>query len=81
MVQKTTVDSEEPSTNISKTQNSVIDSEARAGANSPGPNEKDIDTANNGIGNATQAGVQNIEAVSMTWTTWSLIVAYIGYVS
>ncbi|KAK6595771.1 major facilitator superfamily transporter [Botrytis cinerea] len=78
MEQRTAVDSEESSTNISKTQNSVIDSEARVGANSPGPSEKDIETANNDIGNATQAGVQNIEAVSMTWTTWSLIIAYIG---
>ncbi|TGO74045.1 hypothetical protein BELL_0313g00120 [Botrytis elliptica] len=78
MVQKTNVGSEESSTNISKIQDSVIDSEARAGANSPGPNEKDIETAHNDIGNATQAGVQNIEAVSMTWTTWSLIIAYIG---
>ena len=25
-----------------------------------------------------QAGVKNIEAVSQTWTKWSLIVAYLG---
>ncbi|PQE14923.1 siderophore iron transporter mirC protein [Rutstroemia sp. NJR-2017a WRK4] len=28
--------------------------------------------------NTIQAGVQNIEAVSMTWTKWGLILAYIG---
>jgi hypothetical protein len=27
-----------------------------------------------------QAGVKNIEAVSMTWTKWGLIAAYAGYV-
>ena len=26
-----------------------------------------------------QAGVKNIEAVSMTWTKWGLIAAYFGY--
>ena len=26
-----------------------------------------------------QAGVRNIEAISQTWTKWSLIVAYLGY--
>jgi hypothetical protein len=29
----------------------------------------------------TQTGVKNIEAVSQTWTQWSLIAAYLGYVS
>ena len=28
----------------------------------------------------TQTGVRNIEAVSQTWTKWSLIAAYAGYV-
>lgn len=27
---------------------------------------------------ATQTGVKNIEAVSQTWTQWSLIAAYLG---
>ena len=27
----------------------------------------------------TQAGVRNIEAISQTWTKWSLIAAYAGY--
>ena len=27
-----------------------------------------------------QPGVKNIEVISQTWTTWSLISAYIGYV-
>ena len=26
----------------------------------------------------TQAGVKNIEAISQTWTKWSLISAYLG---
>ena len=26
----------------------------------------------------TQTGVKNIEAVSQTWTQWSLIAAYVG---
>lgn len=26
-----------------------------------------------------QAGVKNIEAISQTWTKWSLIAAYVGY--
>lgn len=30
-------------------------------------------------GDDTQAGVKNIEAVSMTWTKWGLIMAYIRY--
>lgn len=28
----------------------------------------------------TQAGVKNIEAISQTWTKWSLIAAYLGYI-
>ena len=27
-----------------------------------------------------QIGVKNIEAISQTWTKWSLIFAYLGYV-
>lgn len=30
--------------------------------------------------NEAQAGVQNIEAVSMTWTKWGLIAAYARFV-
>jgi hypothetical protein len=30
--------------------------------------------------NGAQAGVQNIEAVSMTWTKWGLIAAYARFV-
>lgn len=77
-MQNTVADSEESSTKLPKAQNSVLQSESRAGANSPDPNEKNVETANNDVGNTTQAGVQNIEAVSMTWTKWSLIIAYIG---
>lgn len=29
----------------------------------------------------TQAGVKNIEAISQTWTKWSLIAAYLGYIN
>ncbi|ESZ89922.1 hypothetical protein SBOR_9684 [Sclerotinia borealis F-4128] len=75
-MQSTTADSKESSTNLPKTQNPVLQSHVRPGANSPDSTEKDLETAN--VGNATQAGVQNIEAVSMTWTTWSLVMAYIG---
>ncbi len=28
-----------------------------------------------------QAGVKNIEAISQTWTKWSLVSAYVGSVS
>ena len=44
------------------------------------------DVENNHLGNASptpqdaQAGVKNIEAISMTWTKWGLIFAYAGYV-
>ena len=30
---------------------------------------------------SVQAGVKNIEAISQTWTRWSLVSAYLGYVS
>ena len=36
------------------------------------PRENDVSTAPNDA----QAGVKNIEAVSMTWTKWGLIAAY-----
>lgn len=29
-------------------------------------------------GDDTQAGVKRIEVVSQTWTTWSLVFAYVG---
>ncbi|KAJ8068056.1 hypothetical protein OCU04_003633 [Sclerotinia nivalis] len=74
----TTADSEESSTKLPKTENAVLQSEAQSGANSLDPNGKDAEIANNDVGNATQAGVQNIEAVSMTWTTCSLVIAYIS---
>ncbi|KAB8291531.1 hypothetical protein EYC80_006333 [Monilinia laxa] len=77
-MQSTTADSEESSTNMPKTQDFVVQTEALAGAISADPNEKDVEAANNEDANAIQAGVQNIEAVSMTWTTWSLVIAYIG---
>ncbi|KAA8563982.1 hypothetical protein EYC84_011982 [Monilinia fructicola] len=77
-MQSITADSEESSANMPKTQDFIIQNEARAGENSPDQNEKDVETVNNEDANATQAGVQNIEAVSMTWTTWSLVIAYIG---
>lgn len=80
-MQSITADSEESSANMPKTQDFIIQNEARAGENSPDQNEKDVETVNNEDANATQAGVQNIEAVSMTWTTWSLVIAYIGYIS
>ena len=35
--------------------------------------------ATSSISEEDQAGVRNIEAVSQTWTRWSLIVAYVGY--
>ena len=45
------------------------------------------DVENNPLGNNAsptprdaQAGVKNIEAVAMTWTKWSLIFAYAGYI-
>lgn len=31
------------------------------------------------LGDDAQAGVKNIEAVSMTWTKWGLIMAYTRY--
>ena len=35
---------------------------------------------NSGAPGNVQAGVKNIEAVSMTWTKWGLIAAYVRYV-
>ncbi|QSZ29992.1 hypothetical protein DSL72_004510 [Monilinia vaccinii-corymbosi] len=69
-------DSKESSTNIPKTPDLTMQAEARSGANSPDPNEKDVETINHDDGNATQAGVRNIEAVSMTWTTCIFLIAF-----
>ncbi|CAD6444946.1 1c296539-885c-419b-8c11-1f1b056d9e2f [Sclerotinia trifoliorum] len=74
----TTADSEESSTKRPQTEHAALHSEAPSGASSIDSNVKDAEIASDDVGNATQAGVQNIEAVSMTWTTCSLVIAYIG---
>jgi hypothetical protein len=48
-------------------------------SNSNGDTQEVVQLHDDGS-NTIQAGVQNIEAVSMTWTKWGLILAYIGYV-
>jgi hypothetical protein len=42
---------------------------------------KDVDEASLASSTSSaQDGVKRIEAVSMTWTRWGLVLAYIGYV-
>jgi hypothetical protein len=43
--------------------------------------ERDIDQSNGGKSEDVQAGIRKIEAISTAWTKWSLIVAYLSYVS
>lgn len=43
--------------------------------------EKNGDVEANASALEVQAGVKNIEAVSMTWTKWALIVAYVRFVT
>ena len=40
---------------------------------------RDADDQSSLSSSEPQAGVKNIEAISRTWTQWSLIVAYLGY--
>ena len=39
-----------------------------------------VDDRSSTISDDGQAGVKHIEAISQTWTKWSLVVAYLGYV-
>ena len=40
-----------------------------------------LDDDSSSTDGSVQAGVKSIEAISATWTKWSLACAYIGYVS
>lgn len=71
-MQNARIDSEHSARSEPKTQDPVItSSEVRFQSQFSAPIPKDEP-------NDIQAGVQNIEAVSRTWITWSLIAAYIG---
>ena len=56
----------------------VVEGE-RYGKDHPGAVENDERSSLSSHDDA-QIGVKNIEAISQTWTTWSITSAYIGYV-
>lgn len=45
------------------------------------PHERFADETSSTSSVETQAGVKRVEAVTSSWTKWSLAIAYIGYTS
>ncbi len=53
-----------------------VDTPAHQGRDAMAPD--DGDSRSSFTSDEAQNGVKNIEAVSQTWTHWSLIIAYLG---